>query len=83
MQLSLYDILEPAIALAEEGYPVAPLTALHWERGTSDLQTTHGGDLLLGGRAPRAGDLMKMPHLASTFRVSANTSVDHTSSYTL
>jgi gamma-glutamyltranspeptidase/glutathione hydrolase len=73
-KLSLQEILEPAIGLAEEGYPVAPLTALLWESGSCDLQATpntHGRDLLLGGRAPGAGEIMRMPHLATTFRALA------------
>ena len=51
---------------------MAPVTSLLWERGSRDLEdepNTHGRDLLLGGRAPRAGEVMKMPHLAETFRV--------------
>ena len=77
VQLSLGEILEPAIQLAEEGFPVAPMTSQLWERGSCDLQTpsnTYGRDLLLGGRAPRAGEIMKRPHLANTFRVSLYTS---------
>ena len=69
-QLSLYDILEPAITLAEEGFPVAPLTSIYWDRESSDLDNKHGGDMLLEGRAPKAGEIMRMPHLANTFRVS-------------
>jgi gamma-glutamyltranspeptidase/glutathione hydrolase len=67
-KLSLYDILEPAITLAENGYPVAPLTSLYWDRGSCDLASKHGGDMLLEGRAPKAGEIMRMPHLANTFR---------------
>ena len=73
LQLSLGEILGPAVQLAEEGFPVAPVTAQLWERGSQALQApsnTHGRDLLLGGRAPRAGEIMRMPHLASTLRVS-------------
>lgn len=69
----MQKILEPAIQLAEEGYPVAPVTSQLWERGSCDLQAPaniHGKDLLLDGKAPRTGEIMKMPHLANTFRVS-------------
>ena len=71
-QLSLSELLAPAIGLAEEGYPVAPLAAVQWELGSPDLvapSNTHGRDMLLSGRAPRAGDIMRMPFLAQTFRV--------------
>ena len=71
-QLSFSEILNPAIELAESGYPVAPLTALHWQNGSEDLaapSNVHGRDVLLGGKAPQVGDIMKMPHLAKTLRV--------------
>ena len=71
-QLSFSEILNPAIELAESGYPVAPLTALHWQNGSEDLvapSNVHGSDMLLGGKAPRVGDIMKMPLLAKTLRV--------------
>ena len=51
---------------------MAPITAHLWKAGSGDLlapANAHGGDMLLGGRAPRAGDVMKMPHLARTFKV--------------
>ena len=68
--MSLHDILEPAITLAKEGFPVAPLTSLFWQRGSCDLSNEHGGDMLLDGKAPKAGTIMRMPHLANTFKVS-------------
>ena len=64
------EILQPAICLSEEGYPVSPVAAYHWDLGSADLlhpDNTHGGDLLLEGRAPTAGDVM--PLLGNTFRV--------------
>ena len=68
------DILLPAIRLAEEGYPVAPVVAHGWRNGSDDLlaaDNIHGRDLLLSGeRAPLPGEVMRMPHLANTFRVS-------------
>ena len=70
LQLSLYDVLEPAITLAEEGFPVAPLTSIYWDSHSCDLANKHGGDMLLEGRVPKAGEIMRMPHLANTFRVS-------------
>eukprot|EP00897_Mesotaenium_endlicherianum_P009703 jgi/Mesen1/8761/ME000524S08058 len=69
--LSLVEILEPAIQLAESGWPVGPLTAWQWAKGVRQLEEggPHGADLLLEGkRAPRAGEVMCNPHLAQTFR---------------
>ena len=71
-QLSLLEILQPAIDLAENGFPVAPISAYHWEWGAADLlnpKNRHGKDLLLNNRAPRAGEIMRMPTLAKTFKV--------------
>lgn len=72
MQLSLHEILQPAIDLAESGFPVAPVAAFLWNKGSADLLrpgNSHGVDLLLNGKPPRAGEIIKMPHLAKTFRV--------------
>lgn len=66
------ETLQPAIYLAEEGFPVAPVAAYLWGLGSVDLlhpDNTHGEDLLLGGRAPTTGEVMGMPLLANTFRV--------------
>lgn len=77
----MLDILHPAISLAEEGYPVAPVAAHGWKNGADDLlpaTNTHGKDLLLRGeRAPLPGEIMKMPHLATTFRVSNDSTTMH------
>ena len=71
--LDLATILSPAIRLAEEGFPVAPLTAYFWARGAGrQLGNSPGGqELLLNGRAPRAGEIMRNPTLANTLRVIA------------
>ncbi|XP_019615061.1 PREDICTED: uncharacterized protein LOC109462864 [Branchiostoma belcheri] len=70
-KVSMQEILQPAIQLAEEGFPVAPVAAYHWAKGAALLQyqdNLHGGDLLIQGKAPRAGEVMRNPHLAQTFR---------------
>jgi len=69
--LPLAQILSPAIELAEAGFPVAPLTAYFWERGASRLGPRLGAELLINGRAPRAGEVFRNPGLARTFRVVA------------
>jgi gamma-glutamyltranspeptidase/glutathione hydrolase len=71
--LAMAEILSPAIKLAEEGFPVAPLTAHFWSRG-ADRQlksSLNGGELLLDGRAPRAGEIFSNPGLARTLKVVA------------
>lgn len=69
-KLAITDILQPTIELAKDGFPVHPVAAYHWDQGCSclkDPENRHGSDLLLNGQAPRAGDVMTMPLLASTF----------------
>ena len=67
------DILQPAITLAKEGFPVSPVVAHLWSGAWSGAFTSkknpHGTDFLLDGRAPHAGEIMKMPRLAETFKV--------------
>jgi len=71
-RLSLARILAPAIRLAEEGFPVAPLTAYFWQRGAERLRTAPGGlALTLDGRGPHAGELFRNPGLARTLRAVA------------
>jgi hypothetical protein len=58
--------------MAEEGFPVAPIAAHLWEKGSAELcdpTNPHGQDMLLNGQAPRAGEIMTLPNLAATFKV--------------
>lgn len=72
-RLSMQAVLEPAIRLAEEGFPVAPITAYFWARGAQrQLQAAHGGqELTIDGRAPHAGEVFRNPGLARTFKIVA------------
>jgi gamma-glutamyltranspeptidase/glutathione hydrolase len=66
--LSLSEILAPAIRLAEEGFPVGPLTSHSWARG-ADMQlksSLNGHELTIDGRAPKAGEIFRNPGLAKT-----------------
>ncbi len=69
-RLPLADVLAPAIRLAEEGFPVAPLTAYFWERGAARqlAQAPNGRELTLHGRAPGAGEIFRNPGLARALR---------------
>ena len=65
-------VLAPAIRLAEEGFPVAPVTAYFWGRSEARLRAApHGIELTIQGRAPRAGELFHNPGLAKTLRTIA------------
>ena len=71
-RLTLAQVLEPAATLAENGVPIHEVAAHHWARGAAKLQAednVHGKDMLMSdGSAPAAGDIMRMPYLAETFR---------------
>jgi gamma-glutamyltranspeptidase len=69
----LKEILQPAITLAEEGFPVSSITAHAWSQEINPFfahkKNPDKDDFFINGQAPNAGDVMKMPHLAETFRV--------------
>ena len=68
-RLSMADVLAPARRLAEEGFPVAPITAYYWARGVERQlsQSLNGQELTIDGRAPRGGEIFRNPGLARTF----------------
>jgi gamma-glutamyltranspeptidase/glutathione hydrolase len=71
--LSMPEVLAPAIRLARDGFPVAPLTAYSWQRGVERQLSSalNGQELTIDGRAPRAGELFHNPNLARTFEIVA------------
>jgi len=73
-RLSLSDVFGPAIRLAEQGFPVSPITAEFWQSGVErQLGRAPGGQqLMIEGRAPRAGELFRNPGLARTLRAVAD-----------
>lgn len=71
--LSMSEILAPAIRLAEEGFPVAPLTSYYWTSGAEGQlkSSLNGRELTVDGRAPRAGEIFRNPGLAKTLSLIA------------
>ncbi|KAJ7654942.1 gamma-glutamyltranspeptidase [Mycena polygramma] len=69
-KLSVADILEPAIRLAEEGVPVSEIHSLSWQRSEKLIKSAspNGDEMLLNGKAPLQGQIIKLPNLARTFR---------------
>jgi gamma-glutamyltranspeptidase/glutathione hydrolase len=82
-RMTLEDVLQPAIWTAENGYPVSEIIANGWASQVAKLTRSPGwqsGDLdngppqpsgqelLIEGRAPRTGELMRIPTLGETLR---------------
>ena len=69
-RLSLDRLLTPAISFAEEGYAVAPRVGLDWARGRAKLERQESArrHFLPNGRAPKSGEVMRLPALAATLR---------------
>ncbi|XP_015216377.2 glutathione hydrolase-like YwrD proenzyme isoform X2 [Lepisosteus oculatus] len=70
-KLSLGDILQPAIDLAERGFPVAEITAHHWEKWAKTLESAGkklAENFLLNSKAPKQGEVFANPLLAQTFK---------------
>jgi gamma-glutamyltranspeptidase / glutathione hydrolase len=72
-RLPLAAILAPAVRLAEQGFPVAPLTAYFWQRGADRQlkEAPNGHELTIDGRGPRQGEIFRNPGLGRTLRVVA------------
>jgi gamma-glutamyltranspeptidase/glutathione hydrolase len=69
-RVGLKIALAPAINLAEDGFPVSPLTSYFWERGVERQlkNASSGEELTINGRAPKPGEIFKNPGLARTLR---------------
>lgn len=64
-------LFEPAIHLAEEGFPVSPVIAGYWRASEARLRETEAAaaTFLLDSRnAPREGELFRNPRLAATLK---------------
>lgn len=68
-QLALADVLKPAIATAEGGFPVTEIIAGSWRNSETALRrwTDSAETYLTDGHAPRFGEVFKNPRLASSY----------------
>jgi gamma-glutamyltranspeptidase/glutathione hydrolase len=69
-QLTMAQVLAPAIDLAQNGFPVAPYTALYWQNSASNGQlasAVNGKELTIDGRGPQPGEIFRNPGLARSF----------------
>ena len=72
---TLAQALEPAIQLAEAGFPVTPIIARQWSEAVERLARDEGAKatyLIDGVRAPKAGEWFRNPDLAKSFRLIAH-----------
>ncbi|WP_407526005.1 gamma-glutamyltransferase [Methylobacterium oryzisoli] len=69
----LGEVLQPAIALAEEGYAIAPRAAADWAKQEALLRADPDAArvFLPGGRLPQAGEVHRQPELGATLRAIA------------
>ncbi len=82
-RLTLPEVLAPAVWTAEHGYPVSELIAAAWQKevpkllrrpgwASGDLDNgppqPSGHELLIDGRAPHAGEIVRLSTLAGTLR---------------
>ena len=66
-KLTLNQVLAPAISLAENGFPLSPVTAEYWK--DSFIQGEEANRIFRPNGAPvKPGQLFKNPDLANTFR---------------
>ncbi|KIY66186.1 gamma-glutamyltranspeptidase [Cylindrobasidium torrendii FP15055 ss-10] len=71
--ITVADVLEPAIRLAEEGVPVSEIHSHNWQRSEELIKNAspNAADMLLNGHAPLPGQIMKFPKIGQTFRAIA------------
>lgn len=71
-------LFEPAIKLAEEGFPVAPVIAGYWRASEKRLAETPEAarTFLIDGKAPREGRVFRNPRIAATYRLIAEQGAD-------
>ncbi|HET7325513.1 MAG TPA: gamma-glutamyltransferase [Halococcus sp.] len=76
-QLSLEDVLGPAIRYATEGYPVSEIIASYWQAGEELFTDEHARTAYLPeGRAPRVGERIRLPALGETLQTIAEEGAD-------
>ena len=65
--MTLSQVLQPAIEYAREGFPVSDVIAFQWSNQLDKLsQLPSGQEMLLNGKTPKQGEVMRMPTLART-----------------
>ncbi len=72
-RLPMSELLAPAIAYADEGFPVTEFIADLWQENVESREKYPGVKevFMPGGHAPRTGDVFRNPNLANTYRLIA------------
>ena len=75
----LAEVLRAAIRHADEGFPVAELTAEQWKESEGRLKADEGGALiyLINGRAPKAGEIFRNPRMGASLKSIASEGPDY------
>ena len=73
-RLPMSEVLAPAIAYAEHGFPVTEYIAFGWELNSQRLKDYPGfaETFMPDGKPPSKGQLFKNPRLANTYQTIAN-----------
>jgi gamma-glutamyltranspeptidase/glutathione hydrolase len=68
--LDLPIVLAPAIHLAEDGFPVAPVTSHFWQRAAERqlASALNGQEMTIEGLGPKPGEIFRNPGLARCLR---------------
>ena len=75
--MPLSEVLKPAINYAREGYPVSDIISHQWQNGMKKLSRhPSGNELTLNGRAPNAGEVVRLPELAGSLQAIAEGGAD-------
>lgn len=76
-QLSLADVLEPAITYATTGYPVTEVVAAQWQHGEQVFQDDNAREaFLFDGQAPDVGQHVSLPKLGASLQLIADEGAD-------
>ena len=68
--MSLKELLQPAIAYAEEGFPVGEKTAHEWAKSKAKLSAhpNSAANYLMNKRAPKAGEIFRQKNLGASLK---------------
>ncbi len=79
--LSMQEVLKPAIEYAEKGYPISPTLSKFWKRGYNKYKETLEGEefaswfdtFTINGKPPQAGEVWNSKGHAETLKMIAKT----------